>query len=421
MNADRANHFSIVIVGGGIVGLALARLLSAGLQEATGKAGRACKLALLEPDPPPVIDTDADLDLRVSAIAPASRAILQNIGAWDDLPARRVCSYERMCVWQAGGSAGGARSVTFDAAEIGVPELGHIVENRSIRQSIWSGIEADGSVELITGQKLVKLDTQETAVVVHLDSGDTISADLVVGADGANSRVRKQLSLGFKEIPHRQSAIVAHVATELPHARTAWQCFLDGGPVALLPLADGRSSLVWSCPDGRVESLLQADDQEFGAQLTAALANTLGQVSMTTPRMSFPLVSGYADTYIGHRFALVGDAAHRIHPLAGQGVNLGLLDAAVLAEMLVEHVVRPFADPGDARVLRRYERARKGDNLLTLGVMDGLNRLFAGPARDLGGEGLAAVSLLTPVKNRFARYAMGQGRELPAAARTINA
>jgi 2-octaprenylphenol hydroxylase len=419
VNGDRANAFSVVIAGGGIVGLVLAKLLSAGLQKELGQTGHRFKLALVEPDPPAAIDLEAPLDLRVSALAPASRAILKAVGAWDELPRERVCAYDRMCVWQAGGSAGGARSVSFDAAEMGEPELGHIVENRAIRQILWEDLAADKSVELITGSKLAQLEVGESAAVLHLDSGEAVSADLLIGADGARSRVRAQLSLSFKEIPHGQSAIVAHVATELPHAHTAWQCFLEGGPVALLPLADGRSSLVWSCPDSQVEALLQADDREFAAQLRAALANTLGDLTITTPRMSFPLVSGYTSRYIGPRFALVGDAAHRIHPLAGQGVNLGLLDAAVLAETLLEHIVHPCADPGDMRVLRRYERSRKGDNLLTLGMMDALNRLFAGPARQLGGEGLAAVSALRPVKNTFARYAMGQGRELPAAARSF--
>jgi 2-octaprenylphenol hydroxylase len=163
--------------------------------------------------------------------------------------------------------------------------------------------------------------------------------------------------------------------------------------------------------------LLAKTPEEFGAELTAALGNTMGAVTCSTPRAAFPLASGYADRYTGRRYALVGDAAHRVHPLAGQGVNLGLLDAAALAEELLVHLARPAADPGDPLVLRRYERQRKGDNLLTLGTMAMINRLFAGPARELGGIGLSVVDRLTPLKLVFARYAMGRGRELPAAAR----
>jgi ubiquinone biosynthesis UbiH/UbiF/VisC/COQ6 family hydroxylase len=199
------------------------------------------------------------------------------------------------------------------------------------------------------------------------------------------------------------------VKTEHDHAETAWQCFLSGGPVALLPLADGRSSLVWSCPDELAAELLAMDDAAFAERLGAAVDHVLGNLEVMTPRLSFPLGSGYAPHYSGRRYALIGDAAHRVHPLAGQGVNLGLLDAACLVDELSQHMGLPVADPGDPRVLRRYERGRKGDNLLTLGTMDVLNRLFGGPAADIAGFALGVIDRSGPLKSSLARYAMKHG------------
>lgn len=412
-NEPTAVDFDIAVVGGGIVGLTFARLLAAGLEQ----AGNPQRIVLLETNPPETVAADADIDLRVSAIAPASQAILQNIGVWDRLAATRVSPYERMCVWQDEGAAGGAKSISFDAADFGVSWLGHIVENRAMRSAAWTQVEAAKSITLISGQQPAALSEQSDHCCITLDDSSTVRARLVVGADSARSWVREQLGVSFSEVLYDQSAIVAHIASERPHAATAWQRFLPGGPVALLPLADGRSSLVWSCLNAQAKELMEMDVADFNVRLTAALDHVLGPLECTSARASFPLGTGHADHYTGRRFALIGDAAHRIHPLAGQGVNLGLLDAAVLAEQLIEHLARPAADPGDPLVLRRYERMRKGDNMLTVGTMDAINRLFWGPVRGLGGLGLGAVDKLPLVKARFAEYAMGRGRSLPAAAR----
>ena len=414
--AATAVDFDIAIVGGGIVGLAFARLLAAGLEQ----AGNPCRIALLEVQPPETVAQDADIDLRVSAIAPASRAILQNMGVWDQLPVARVSPYERMCVWQAEGTAGGAKSISFDAAEFGEAWLGHIVENRAMRLAAWKKVEGATSVKVISGLKPVSLSEATDHCCITLEDSSSLHARLVVGADSSRSWVREQLGVSFREHLYEQSAIVAHIASERPHAATAWQRFLPGGPVALLPLADGRSSLVWSCPDTQAKELLEMDGTDFNVELAAALDHVLGSLECTTQRVSFPLGSGHAARYTGRRFALIGDAAHRVHPLAGQGVNLGLLDAAVLAEELVAHFALPAADPGDPLVLRRYERARKGDTMLTLGAMDAINHLFAGPCGGIGGLGLGVVDKLPLVKARFAAYAMGRGRSLPAAARLID-
>ena len=409
-----APDYDIAVVGGGMVGLALVSLLAAGF------AQRGCRrrIALLETFPPKPVADDAEIDLRVSAIAPASREILRTIGVWDDLPDNRVSSYETMCVWQSGGDADNARSIRFSAAEVGAPDLGHIVENRAIRNALWQHVEAADAATIITGRAIEAVDEQQDSYRIKCADGTAVTAALLIGADGARSQMRSALGVEFRERSYGQSAIVAHIATEKSHVETAWQCFLPGGPVALLPLADGRCSLVWSCPDEQAKQLLSLDAIEFASQLEAVFGGVLGKLECSTERASFPLGVGHAEKYTGRRFALLGDAAHRVHPLAGQGVNLGLLDAAVLADELLSHSELPIADMGDPLVLRRYERARKGDNLLTLTSMSALNGLFSGPAGGIAGMGLELVNRLGPLKSRLAAYAMGQGRALPAAARS---
>jgi 2-octaprenylphenol hydroxylase len=412
-NPTAAVDFDIAIVGGGMVGLTLAALLADGFRQ----HGCARRIAVLESHPPQPVANDAPLDLRVSAISPASRAILRTIGAWDLLPANRISPYESMCVWQSGGYADHSRSIRFAAAEVGAPDLGHIAENRAIRNALWARVEAAPAVDIISDQSIECIYEQPEHCCLELADGRKIRAALLVGADGARSLVRSRLDVGFREHSYGQSAIVAHIATGKSHDATAWQCFLPGGPVAMLPLADGRSSLVWSCPEARAQKLLQLDKIEFAHKLENIFGSELGTMECSTERASFPLGVGHAERYTGRRFALVGDAAHRVHPLAGQGVNLGLLDAAVLADVLLEHAGLSIADMGDPLVLRRYERARKGDNLVTLATMDLLNRIFSGPARDIAGAGLEFVNDFEPLKQRLAAYAMGQGRDLPSSAR----
>ena len=402
-NTADARLVDIAVAGGGIVGLVFARLLAAGLQQ----AGIRQSITVLEPDPPQEAH-DEDIDLRVSALSPASRAILQKAGIWQLLPAAKVCAYEHMCVWQAGNSPESTRSIHFAAAELGEPDLGHVVENRALRQTAWQQVLSAG-IGIASVSRAIGIKEQRNCCEIAFANGEQLSARLLVGADGVRSMVRAQMGVNFREWSHTQSAVVAHVATEKPHAATAWQSFLPGGPVALLPLADGRSSLVWSCPSAQARDLLEMDVAAFDKALTAAFAGALGTVHCTTDRVSFPLATGYAERYTGRRFALIGDAAHRVHPLAGQGVNLGLLDAALLADVLVAHLLKPAADPGDPLALRRYERGRKGANLLALGTMDAINRAFTGSARDIAGRGLGIVDQLTPLKSRLARYAMGRG------------
>jgi ubiquinone biosynthesis UbiH/UbiF/VisC/COQ6 family hydroxylase len=248
-------------------------------------------------------------------------------------------------------------------------------------------------------------------MTVRLADGTDLRARLLVGADGADSWVRAQLGLPTTSRDYRQLAVVGHVSSECPHERTAWQCFTPGGPVALLPLADGRSSIVWSCFEAEARELVGLTDDEFGARLTAATGRVLGNLRATTPRLALPLVARHTHRYTGARFALVGDAAHQIHPLAGQGINLGLLDVAALAEILASHMLGTrLADPGDALVLRRYERGRKGANLLTMAAMEGLHRVFTSDSAALtrlAAAGLGAVDRLPAVKRLLMAQAAG--------------
>lgn len=410
-----AEH-DILIVGGGMVGLTCATLLAQYGED----TARSFSIGIVETSPPAPVRPNADIELRVSALSRISRTILQFSGIWPAIAATRISPYRRMCVWQADGAAGSARSISFDAAELGEPDLGCIVENGVIRRAAWERVNAMHSISLHLGSAPAALHEETDALELILENGQRLRTRLLVGADGARSWVRQALGVTSREREYGQRAIVAHVESQRSHRETAWQRFIAGGPVALLPLDDGRSSVVWSCPDATAAELMAADKKIFDQRLTLATDQVLGSLTTTTERADFPLSLAYAQRYTGRRYALIGDAAHRVHPLAGQGANLGLLDAAALAETLAVQQASPVIDPGDPVILRRYERWRKGDNLLTMGVLDGLHRLFGAgwvPAARLGGLGLGIVDRLAPVKRRLALYAMGDSGDLPMAAR----
>jgi ubiquinone biosynthesis UbiH/UbiF/VisC/COQ6 family hydroxylase len=396
----------ILVVGGGLPGLLLARQL--GLTSGANP----WRVVVLDGLPAPRAAAVPPWGLRVFAIAPAVEAGLRAAGAWDRLPAGRVGYYRRMHVWQQASTPDGAGSLDFDAADLGATHLGAIVEHDLLRAVLWELAAATPGVEACTGElAAVSPVAGDGRWLLQLADGRPVTARLVVGADGGGSQVRSLLGADGTAWTYGQQAIVAHVASERPHAATAWQCFRTDGPVALLPLADGRSSIVWSVPEARAGALLALPDEAFAAELTAATDGVLGALSLTTPRRAFPLAARHTPHYTGARFALVGDAAHQVHPLAGQGVNLGLHDALALAARLAEHrVTVPQADPGDRRVLRRYERERKGDNLATLATIDGLHRLFAASGATVAraaGLGLGLVDRAPVLKRWLARRAMG--------------
>lgn len=394
------DRFEVVVIGGGLVGLSFANLLARSLPaEAAG-------ITVVERQAPPAVK--ADIGIRVSALSPASADILQACGAWQKLPADRCAPYQRMVVWRNGGP-GGRDSISFDAAEQGLAALGYIVENDLVCRLLWDQAEAAG-VSLLTGVAPSRMDQHPEHVRLELDDGAALVASLIVGADGATSWVRDAGGLSRRQWPYSQQGVVTHARAECSHDATAWQRFLPHGPLALLPLSDGRVSIVWSCPNERAETLLGGSQAELGDALTVASEGVLGQLQPTEPARAFPLVAAHAPAYTSERVALVGDAAHQVHPLAGQGANLGLKDAAALAAELADYLKRPGADPGDRRALRRYERARKSDNLATLVTMDLMNRAFSGAhpvLAMLAGSGLGLVDRMTPLKRAFASYAAG--------------
>jgi len=323
-----------------------------------------------------------------------------------------------MHVWE-GDDATGFGSIDFDCAELGEPDLGHIVEDLLIRDRLSRLLDAAPNVELQVGVELVAVRSSSRAVEIETRAGETLEASLLVAADGGTSTVRNLLDLPVAATAYGQDAVVTHVTSAGSHAETAWQRFLPDGPLAFLPLLDGRSSVVWSMSSGEAERLSSAPEGVFLAELQSASGGVLGEIEACAARASFPLRALHARRYCSPRVALVGDAAHTVHPLAGQGMNLGLLDAAALADTLAV-AMSLGEDPGDLRVLRRYERRRKGGNLKMLLAMDALHRLFRLPGPLFGplrAAGLSAVDTAPMAKNRLMREAMGLTGELPSSAR----
>lgn len=403
-------EYDLAVVGGGAVGAAFAAL-------AVRQAGvPAARVVVIERERPPAWAPAEAYDLRVFALSRASTRILAAAGAWDAIAAARVSPYERMRVWHESISADSEGVLVFDAAELGEPNLGYIVESRLIQTALLASLEASGVAIVAASVEALKL-SPEAAVV---DIGDRrLSARLVVGADGGRSRVRELAGLTASTRDYDQQAIVANVATARPHENTAWQRFLGYGTLAFLPLANGQSSIVWSVGNDRAAELRARSVPDFERELTAALDSALGEVRLASGRVSIPLAATRAAHYVLERCALIGDAAHTVHPLAGQGVNLGFLDAATLADVLTE-ARDEREDPGALRLLRRYERRRRPQNELMSSAMGGFNDLLAmgqGPAARLAQRGLGIVNKIGPAKRLFAARALGIIGELPRAAK----
>jgi 2-octaprenylphenol hydroxylase len=413
VTAAGSREFDVIIVGAGIIGTAMASLL---LKRGLSAPGRVALLAerfvpapaadFRPADGRPADSDPADWDLRVFALSRASEQLLQHCGIWDSLPRQRLNPYQRMHVWDAQDSPHGARSLQFDCADIGEPNLGYIADGRVLQ---WRALETAkdlGAVPLEA--ELTAIVRGEDSISAVLGDGRSLRAQLIIGADGTQSRTRQLLGIGTAGHAYHQDALVAHVRTEKPHGGTAWQRFLTSGPLALLPLPDGRSSLVWSTDRAEVARLRALDPQDFNEALTAGSGEVLGRCTLTSPRAAFPLQLQYAVAYAQSRAVLLGDAAHVVHPLAGQGLNLGLLDCAALAQVLGDCAdARSF---GDLKTLRRYERWRRSENFLAGAALDGLERLFANTgivsstARSFG---LGVVQRLPMVKRALARRALG--------------
>ena len=398
------SHFDLVIVGGGMVGAALAcAMAESGLQ-----------VCVLESQELQTEWPSEEIDLRVSALSRASQRILHNLGVWERMAQLRVSPYTDMQVWDAGGKG----SIQFSAADIGEPNLGHIVENRVTQLALWERLAQLSNATILCPARLSRLEFGASPRL-WLDDGRILQTSLIVGADGRDSQVRKMAGIGTQGWDYDQHAIVATVRPQLHHQFTARQRFMPTGPLALLPILDGRCSIVWSTSPLQAQELMGLSDEAFCEVLSLASERVLGAMLELGPRGLFPLRLGHAETYIREGLALVGDAAHAIHPLAGQGVNLGFLDAATLSEVLIG-AKTAGRKLGAWTTLRRYERARKGDNLGMLAAMDLFKRFFSNeilPIQLLRNFGLTLVDHAGPMKDLIIRRAMGLTGELPELAR----
>jgi 2-octaprenylphenol hydroxylase len=391
---------TVLIAGAGVVGLVTAALL------ATGRCADRLRVTVLDARGSPRWRA-AEMDARVYALSRSSQRVLEHVGAWQRVTTQRAAPYRRMRVWE-GPDPHSPSALDFDSADIGEPDLGHIVEDTLLRTVLTDVLAAAPQAQLVMGADIAAVDVSGGEVVVALRSGGSVHASVLLAADGSDSAVRRLLALPVARHGYEQTAVVTNVASTRSHEHTAWQRFLPGGPLAFLPLADGRCSIVWSLPTAEAERVLAASDAEFLAELGIASAGVLGELTACSKRIGFALQALHALRYTTQRVALLGDAAHTVHPLAGQGMNLGFLDAASVAAV-IEDALLAGEDIGDRKVLRRYERERKGDNLAMLAAFDGLNRLFRLPewAAPLRGMGMRAVEAAHPVKRLFMQKALG--------------
>jgi 2-octaprenylphenol hydroxylase len=409
--------FDVMVVGGGPVGACAAALLLRGSADnGSSYSNGPLRICVLEPNRPQAPLEGSALESRVVAVSRASERILKSAGAWDRVLGPRVGAYERMRIWHESVAPSSNGALVFDAAEVGEPNLGYIVENRLLQAALLDAVaELGGHIE---PAGLLGLHVGPESVTVETSTG-SLSARLVIGADGAKSAVR-QLSGLTADIAHfNETAIVATVATARPHEKTAWQRFMRKGTLAFLPLADGASSIVWSADDDVAAVLAGMSAAEFATELDRASDLALGPTRLLGERVAFPLQRLAAHRYVVHRCALIGDAAHVVHPLAGQGVNLGLLDAAALAELILA-ARREREDPGALRVLRRYERWRKSEVAFMSTAISAFDRFLAhgsGPISRLAQRGLGLVNRSQEIKRLFVSRALGVTGELPRAAR----
>jgi 2-octaprenylphenol hydroxylase len=400
MGAHMPEHtYDVAVVGAGMVGAALACAL--------GRAG--FRIALLEQSEAERFNPKT-YDLRVSAISPATRNVLLNLEVWEGVQAARVSPYRSMYVWDAAGGG----SIRFEAADLQLDYLGYIVENRLLQSVLLDAIKGIPEIDFYCPVGVRNLRAQ--AEFVDIETTDLpLRAALVVGADGAHSPVRGLAGIGVQSWHYEQRGLVATVETESSHERTAWQRFLPTGPLAFLPLQDGRSSIVWSTTPVQAEELLALPAPQFCTRLADAFEHRLGRILSVGERSAFPLQFMHARSLIGDRVALVGDAAHVVHPLAGQGVNMGMLDIAELVYCLKQARANSN-DCGGMKTLRRYERARRNENWMLGLSLDGIKRLFAAewpPLVALRSRGLELADRWPPLKHFFMNRAIGISGAVP--------
>tara|TARA_B110000444_G_scaffold209186_1_gene203910 strand:- start:24 stop:1238 length:1215 start_codon:yes stop_codon:yes gene_type:complete len=398
-------QFDVLIVGAGMAGAALALALSEsnlrlGLIEA-----RTINKDIIEVG----IGSLESYSSRVSAITPASQALLESLGVWESICKKRVSPFRAMEIWDAEGSG----NIEFCSEEISAPLLGHIVENSVINSALLDAVARHGRVEFFSPVELVGLDEGDRGITINLKDGRKLSTSLLVAADGALSKVRTLAGFKTREWDYGHQALVATVQTEFDPSMTARQSFITSGPLAFLPLCSAGNkhfcSIVWSATPELSDELYNLEEDEFCRRLERAFESRLGVIKAISKRSTFPLRQRHARDYIKPGIALVADAAHTIHPLAGQGINIGLQDVRVLAmELLKAH--KREQPLGSIEVLKRYQRQRKGDNLLMMAAMDCFKLLFeqnALPVRLLRNLGIDKLSGIPVIKRKIMRYAMG--------------
>jgi 2-octaprenylphenol hydroxylase len=405
MGGGKRLDFDVVVIGGGMVGLCFAALA------AQDDRLDSWRIAIVEPSAPRPPRDDI-VDLRVSALSRASERILRAAAAWPSL-AERACPYAEMVVWDAASRPDARDALHFSAAETGEPDLGNIVENLRVQWALLESPRLRGATQLRAGLEALEFD--DDSVRLTFSDGRGLTCGFVVGADGGQSRTRELCGIGRAGWSYAQSAVVAHLRTERPHRHTAWQRFLPDGPIAFLPLRDGRVSLVWTTSPAEADELQAAEPAEFARRVTEASDRVLGAVELDSGRAAFPLALWHARDYVRPRLALMGDAAHTIHPLAGQGVNLGFLDCAALVEVLAESAAAD-GEPFGLRTLRRYERWRRSENALMLGATDALNRLFGERSMTVAGARRLGMSLVTSqplLRRMLVQRALGLAGDVP--------
>ena len=400
-HGESVRDFDIVVLGAGMVGSLFALLL---LRD---PAARGLRVAVIDAERSTLPAADAPFDLRVSTLTRASETLIAAAGCSEALLAQRHCRFTDMQVWDADGTG----HVHFRAGEVGESHLGTLVENRILQTVLCDRLFAEAVVTAFCPQRVQDLQRLRQGWRLTLNDGTCLRTPLLIGADGANSRAREAAGLTTSTRDYAQRGLVCTVTTTEPHQHTAWQRFLASGPLAFLPLADPRQcSIVWTLPSAEAERLQALPPDEFAIALGNAFEHRLGAITAVGPRASFPLIARHAEHYTQDGLALIGDAAHSIHPLAGQGVNLGLLDAGVLAnEMLA--ALRAGLPAHHARVLSRYSRQRRGHNALLMHSMTGFERLFAARSsglRILRNQGMRLFDRSGLLKQWVMRAAIGR-------------
>lgn len=398
-------RFDAGVVGGGMIGLACACLF----------ARRGLRVAVIEARAldEKTFDAHAKSDARVSAINFAAQNMLRAAGVWTQVTPH-AHAYRAMKVWDCNSTA----KISFDAAEIMQTRLGYIADNRAIVSALLARLQNYEHVEIFDCAKLEQIETSASSVRLFLPHAQ-VETRLLIGADGANSRVRELAGIKTRRNDSGEDAVIATLTTERGHGDTAWQCFCGHGTLAMLPLAENDCALVWSCARARAAELMQLTPQDFCAQVQTWFADTLGEIRNCRARGRFALIRHHAESYIAPRIALAGDAAHCIHPLAGLGANLGFIDAAALDES-----AQGGRDPGRHAALRRYMRRRRGENTAAFLLMETINRLFASrnPAAQFArAAGMNMTAALPPLKNALAKFAAGAAGDLPQTCRARRA